>query len=150
MSSTPIPEDEASRLKALVALDVLDSEPEQDFDAIVQIAALVCGVPISLVSLVDEKRQWFKANLGLPGVPQTARELAFCAHAILTDAIMEVSDAQLDPRFADNALVRGGPGIRFYAGAPLRLSDGSKAGTLCVIDRQARQLNTLQREVLVH
>ena len=126
----------------------MDSAPEREFDALVQAAALVCGVPISLISLIDADRQWFKANVGLPGVTETPRELAFCAHAILEDGIFEVTDATRDPRFDDNLLVTGDPGIRFYAGATLRLSDGTHAGTLCVIDRQPRQLDAKQREVL--
>ncbi len=142
------PDNEAARLQALRALDVLDSPPEREFDALVQAAAAVCGVPVSLVSLVDGERQWFKASQGLPGVSETSRDLAFCAHAILEDGILEVPDALEDARFAGNALVQGDPNIRFYAGAPLRLSDGSSVGTLCVIDRQPRQLSQHQREVL--
>ena len=150
MSSARIPTNEISRLRSLAELGVLDSAPEREFDALVQAAALVCDVPVSLISLIDADRQWFKASIGLPGVSETPREHAFCAHAILQDGIFEVVDARLDPQFADNALVTGDPNIRFYAGAPLRLSDGSHAGTLCVIDRQPRQLNTQQREVLGH
>ena len=150
MSSARIPIDESSRLRSLAELDVLDSAPEREFDALVQAAALVCDVPISLISLIDTDRQWFKANIGLPGVTETPRELAFCAHAILQDGIFEVADARLDPRFADSALVIGDPNIRFYAGATLRLSDGSHVGTLCVIDHQPRQLNAKQRDVLGH
>ena len=127
---------------------MLDSAPEREFDALAQAAALVCGVPISLISLIDESRQWFKANIGLPGVDETSRDLAFCAHAIHGDGIMEVEDATLDPRFSDNALVTGSPDIRFYAGATLRLSDGAHVGTLCVLDRQPHRLNATQREVL--
>ncbi len=150
MSSAPIPSNEAERLRSLSQLGVLDSAPERQFDALVHAAALVCGVPVSLISLIDADRQWFKANVGLPGVSETPRELAFCAHAILQDGIFEVPDATADPRFADNALVTGDPRIRFYAGAPLRLSDGTHAGTLCVIDRRPRQLDAAQREVLGH
>ena len=150
MSAAQIPTNEAERLKSLSELGVLDSEPEPEFDALVQAAALICDVPISLISLVDTDRQWFKANIGLPGVSETPRDLAFCAHAILGDGIFEVTDAALDPRFCDNGLVTSGPGISFYAGASLRLSDGTHAGTLCVIDRQPRQLDKKQREVLSH
>ena len=150
MSAAKFPTNEAERLRSLKALGVLDSVPERKFDALVQAAALVCGVPISLISLIDADRQWFKANVGLPGVTENPRELAFCAHAILGDGIFEVPDATLDPRFAGNPLVTSSPDIRFYAGATLRLSDGTHAGTLCVIDRQPRQLNAQQREVLSH
>ncbi len=148
MLTAPMPFDELERLEALQRLEVLDSEPEREFDALVAIAAAVCEVPISLVSLVDSERQWFKANVGLPGVTETPRDLAFCAHAILDDEIFEVPDAQVDSRFADNPLVVTAPDIRFYAGAPLRLSDGSRVGTLCVIDRVPRNLTAQQREVL--
>jgi diguanylate cyclase len=141
---------EAGRLRALAQLDVLDSAPEREFDALVRVAALVRGTPISLISLVDAERQWFKANVGLPGVTETPRELAFCAHAILQDGVFEVPDATADPRFTGNALVTGEPDIRFYAGATLKLSDGTHAGTLCVIDRQPGRLNTAQREALAH
>lgn len=150
MSAAPLPLDELERLKSLYRLDVLDTAPEQEFDALVEAAALTCGVPISLISLIDEGRQWFKANVGLPGVTQTPRELAFCAHAILQDGLFEVADAALDPRFAENALVTTDPNIRFYAGAPLKLKDGTHAGTLCVIDRRPRKLDQTQRDVLRH
>lgn len=150
MAAAPLPSNETERLDALRALDVLDSGPEREFDALVHAAALTCGVPISLISLVDADRQWFKANVGLPGVTETPRELAFCAHAILQEGVLEVPDATADPRFAGNALVTGDPDIRFYAGAPLRLGDGTRAGTLCVIDRRPRTLDATQREVLRH
>ncbi len=148
MKSAPHPSDEAARLASLLALEVLDSAAEQEFDALVKAAALTCGVPISLVSLIDAQRQWFKANIGLPGVSETPRELAFCAHAILDDALFEVPDATQDSRFADNPLVTGQPDIRFYAGAPIRLSDGMRVGTLCVIDREPKRLTETQRDVL--
>ena len=139
---------EDSVLTALGELQVLDTDPEPEFDALVQVASLVCGVPVSLISLVDANRQWFKANLGLPGVSETPRDIAFCAHAVLEQGIFEVPDAAADPRFADNPLVVGNPDIRFYAGVPLRLTDGHQIGTLCVIDRRPRVLTELQREAL--
>ena len=148
MLTAPTPLDEPERLRALERLEVLDSAPEREFDALVATAALVCGVPISLVSLIDSDRQWFKANVGLPGVTETPRDVAFCAHAILADGLFEVPDALADPRFADNPLVATAPDIRFYAGVPLRLSGGEHVGTLCVIDRKPRQLNDKQREAL--
>lgn len=148
MVKPPVPDNEAERLRSLRELGVLDSEPEREFDALVKVAAAVCGVPISLVSLVDEDRQWFKANVGLEGVTETSREVAFCAHAILGDGIFEVPDATQDPRFSDNPLVTGQPDIRFYAGAPLRRQDGATLGTLCVIDSRPRRLDPHQREVL--
>lgn len=148
MLTAPIPHNEAERQRSLEYLAVLDTAPEREFDALVATAALVCGVPISLISLIDGDRQWFKANVGLPGVPQTPRDVAFCAHAILHDGIFEVPDALADPRFADNPLVICAPDIRFYAGVPLRLGDGAHVGTLCVIDRVPHQLTDPQREVL--
>ncbi|WP_310389704.1 response regulator [Roseateles sp.] len=149
MQSAPLRDDEARSLAALRALEILDTGPEAEFDALVRAASLVCGVPISLISLIDVERQWFKANIGLPGVHETPRNLAFCAHAVLGDELFEVPDAALDPRFADNPLVASQPDIRFYAGAPVRLSDGSRIGTLCVIDRQPQRLSEAQRQVLM-
>jgi diguanylate cyclase (GGDEF)-like protein/PAS domain S-box-containing protein len=142
--------DEHERLARLHALAILDTEPEPLFDALAQAAAEVCGTPIALVSLVDARRQWFKAAWGLAGTRETPREHAFCAHAIADDVLMEVPDALADPRFTDNPLVRGAPDIRFYAGMPLCLSDGARLGTLCVIDRTPRVLTDTQRRFLAH
>ena len=139
---------EHERLTQLRALMVLDSEPEPLFDTLARLASEVCGTPIALVSLIDADRQWFKANVGLPGVSQTPRDIAFCDHAIRQDDLFEVKDAVRDPRFAGNPLVIGQPKIRFYAGAPLTLSGGERIGTLCVIDRQARQLTPSQASML--
>lgn len=148
MQPAPLRTDEAGSLQALAALQVLDSPPEAEFDALVRAASLLCGVPIALLSLVDAERQWFKAAVGLPGVTETPRDLAFCAHAVLGDAVFEVANAAQDPRFADNPLVAGPLGIRFYAGAPIQLRDGHRVGTLCLIDHQPRQLSSVQREAL--
>jgi PAS domain S-box-containing protein len=144
----PPPANEAERLERLRALAVLDTAPEPLFDTLSRLAAAICGTPIALLSLVDASRQWFKANVGLPGVSETPRELAFCAHAILDGEVLEVGDACADPRFAGNPLVTGEPGIRFYAGAPIELPGGVRLGTLCVIDRQPRRLDPAQREQL--
>jgi C4-dicarboxylate-specific signal transduction histidine kinase len=139
---------EDERLQALRSLEVLDTEPEAEFDQITQLAAQVCDVPIALVSLVDESRQWFKSRLGLEA-RQTPRDQAFCAHALLQSDIFEIRDTTLDDRFAQNPLVVGEPHIRFYAGIPLRFGDRHlPLGTLCVIDRQPRQLTDLQRTAL--
>jgi diguanylate cyclase (GGDEF)-like protein len=148
MHPAPLPANEAQRISALRSLEVLDSEPEAEFDALVNAAAAVCGVPISLVSLVDTDRQWLKANLGLPGGGQTPRDVSFCAHAILQSDVFEVPDTWQDERFADNPVVTSGPNIRFYAGAPVVLSSGECVGTLCVIDREPHQLNEDQRHIL--
>ena len=150
MSAPPLPFNETKRLRSVVALGVLDSEPEHEFDALVRAAALACNVPISLIGLVDANRVWFKANIGLPGASENPREVALCAHAILEHDLFEVTDTRCDPRFEHNALVTGEPRIRFYASATLRLSDGTHAGSLCVIDHQPRQLSAQQREVLSH
>ena len=142
------PENEINRLQALRALGVLDTAAESCFDEIVRAAALVCKVPISLISLVDEHRQWFKARVGLAAA-QTPRDIAFCAYTILSpDTMLEVSDATKDQRFSENPLVTGDPNIRFYAGFPLSDVNGFSLGTLCVIDREPRVLDNWQREVL--
>ncbi len=146
--TAPTPDGEDERLRQLHDLLVLDTEPEQVFDSLARLASQICGVPIALVSLIDSQRQWFKANVGLSEVSETPRDMAFCAHAILGEAVFEIPDAQADQRFADNPLVTGTPDIRFYAGAPLVLPSGQRVGTLCVIDRQARQLDAGQREML--
>ena len=133
----PTPFNEKYRLAALEAYQVLDTEPEPGFDRITRLAARHFRVPIALVSLVDETRQWFKSRVGLDAT-ETAREISFCGHAIMRDQVMQVPDARHDARFADNPLVIGDPEIRFYAGAPLITPAGLRIGTLCVIDFQPR------------
>ncbi|MBX2881454.1 MAG: EAL domain-containing protein [Granulosicoccus sp.] len=142
--------DESVRLKALRELDIMDTPPDPHLDAVVKTAALVCDVPISLITLLDEERQWFKANAGLSGTSQTTREVAFCHHTIAQNNLLEVNDALKDARFMNNPLVTGDPGIRFYAGAQLTLNDGSTVGSLCVIDRQPRTLTEKQKNILNH
>ncbi len=139
--------DESARLAALHALDVLDSPPEPEFDALVRAAAALCGTPIALISLIDADRQWFKARCGLDS-PQTPRDVSFCSHALGSSALMEVADARRDPRFYDHPSVLGSPHVRFYAGAPLVLSSGHRIGTLCVIDTAPRVLDDRQRRAL--
>ena len=144
----PLPPNEAQRLETLRGYDILDTAREQVFDNLTLLAAHICQTPISLVSFVDERRQWFKSRVGLEAL-ETSRDLAFCAYTILKpDEVLEVRDAQLDPRFADNSLVTGDPNIRFYAGVPLVAFDGHALGTLCVIDRIPRTLSTEQRTAL--
>lgn len=150
MPAAALPGNENERLDSLLELNVLDSAPEAQFDALVKAASLICGTPISLISLIDRDRQWFKANVGLPGTSETERGSAFCAHAIHGTQLLEVPDASTDPRFSDNPLVTGAPNIRFYAGAPLVLSNGHRIGTLCVIDREPRELSDQQKGVLTH
>ncbi|KOR41789.1 diguanylate cyclase [Xanthomonas oryzae] len=145
VSATP---SEAERLAHLALLQVVDTDAEPFFDALAAAAQAIAGTPIALVSLVDERRQWWKANIGLPGVSETPRELAFCAHAIQGDAVMEVPDAPADPRFCDNALVTDAPGIRYYAGALIVLPDGVRVGTVCVIDQRPRALEPAQLQAL--
>ncbi len=141
------PDNEAARLAALYELLILDTPPEERFDKIAQFAASEFDVPIVLITLLDVERQWFKARVGTD-VCETGRDIAFCSHAILSDAIMVVEDALQDPRFADNPLVTGAPHIRFYAGAPLELSSGLRLGTLCLIDRRPRTLDALDLGIL--
>ena len=129
--------DEAKRLSALDSYKVLDTPPERDFDEVAELAAQLCEAPIALVSLLDENRQFFKAEVGL-GLRETPRETSICAHAILQPDLFVVPDTTRDPRFAENALVTGPPHIRFYAGALLETEDGIPLGTLCVIDRKPR------------
>jgi len=140
--------DEPRRLAALRDLGVLDTSPEAAFDTITRTAAQLCGVPIALISLIDAQRQWFKSNLGLPGVTETPRGEAFCDHAIRDSALLEVPDATLDERFANYPAVTGELGIRFYAGAPITLPGGERIGTVCVIDRTPHQLDDHQRAML--
>jgi phosphoribosyl 1,2-cyclic phosphodiesterase len=143
----PSPPDETARLETLRALGILDTAPDPRFDRITQLAAEAFQVPIALVSLVDEDRQWFKACVGL-SVSETSREVAFCAHAILERDLLVVPDAHADPRFADNPLVTGAPHVRFYAGVPLRVGEASPIGTLCLIDTRPRVLEARQLELL--
>ncbi len=147
--NAPIGIEESRRLAALRELGVLDTSPEAAFDTITRTAAQLCGVPIALISLIDAQRQWFKSNLGLPGVTETPRDVAFCDHAIRDTALFEVPDATLDARFAANPLVTGNPDIRFYAGAPITLPGGERIGTVCVIDRTPHQLDEHQRAMLL-
>jgi signal transduction histidine kinase len=143
----PLPVNETERLATLYGLNVLDSPPEKDFDDIVALAAAVCGVPMSLVSLIDTDRQWFKASVGTDLV-ETSRDLSFCAHAILGRDLLVVPDARQDPRFADNPAVAREGGVRFYAGAPLVTTDGYALGTLCVVDSRPRRLDVEQLQAL--
>ena len=139
---------EQARVSALHAYDILDTPAERDFDAIVALAAHLCGTPIALVSLVDTDRQWIKARTGLE-ICQTPRGSSLCAHAMHGETVMQVPDARLDPRFADNPLVLGEPHIRFYAGAPLVSPSGQPLGSLCVIDRKPGLLTPAQCEGLL-
>jgi len=140
------------RIKTLQSLNVLDTPAEERLDRITQIAANMFDVPIALVSLVDSERQWFKSCIGLE-VSETARDISFCGHAILSDKAFVVNNTLDDSRFADNPLVTGEPFIRFYAGIPLAHENGERLGTLCIIDTKPRDFSTddiaLLRELAV-
>jgi diguanylate cyclase (GGDEF)-like protein len=138
---------ETARLQALLEYDILDTPPEPRFDRIVHMASRLLEMPISLVSLLDDARQWFKAKVGLDA-DVTPRDIAFCHHAIEQDKVMVIEDATEDPRFQHNPLVTDMPNIRFYAGAPLKTEAGYKLGTLCVIDRVPRVLTEEQCSLL--
>jgi len=147
MQAPPIPANESERVQALHAYSVLDTAPELTFDALTRLVAYVLDVPISLVSLVDTDRQWFKARHGLEA-PELPRETSFCGHVVATDGPLIVPDARDDPRFFDNPLVTGADRIRFYAGFPLRTPGGFVVGSLCAIDRKPRTIPAERLEVL--
>lgn len=147
MHSPKIPDNEAERLHTLRALNLLDSSYEERFDRVTRMAKRMFGVPISLVSLVDEERQWFKSKQGLDA-EETPREVSFCAHAINDDGLFIIPDAAEDIRFHDNPLVTDAPNIRFYAGYPLKLRQGVNIGTLCLIDSKPRQMDEEDRQLL--
>ena len=147
MIVAPKPEDEERRLQALRDYDVLDTGAEAVFNDIVHMVSAICNVPIALVSLVDAERQWFKARVGLDA-QEPSRDLAFCAHAILCKGPLVVENTLDDERFSDNPLVTGEPGIRFYAGVPLRTPEGYGMGTLCAIDTKPRSLEPSQLQLL--
>lgn len=143
----PKPKNDQQRLKVLWQYDVLDTVPEEVFDDLTDLAAHICETPIALISLIDEDRQWFKSRIGVT-LQETSRDISFCAHAISSDGLFIVPDATKDKRFKSNPLVTGEPKIRFYAGAPLVTPDGHALGTLCVLDKAPRTLNTDQQQAL--
>ena len=147
MKTPDTPHNEALRLRALRSLNILDTPPEARFDRLTRLAKSIFNVPIALISLIDEDRQWFKSCIGLEA-RETTREISFCGHAILGDSVFIIEDASQDERFADNPLVLNDPKIRFYAGWPLRHVDGSNLGTLCIIDTVPRVLRADELDTL--
>lgn len=148
MHIAPKPENEEERVQSLLDLCILDTPPEEAFDKLTRLAASLCGTKISAVSLIDSDRQWFKSKVGLD-ISETPRDVAFCAHAILSKEMMEVPDAQADERFANHPMVVTNPGIRFYAGIPLHDEKGNALGTLCVVDTNVKVLEDFQRKTLL-
>ncbi len=143
MPAAPRPLNEEERLAILARYRILDTTGEAAYDDVVALAAAIVNVPVALVSLVDRDRQWFKARVGLD-VEETPRAMSFCAWAVYEDANLVVADATEDERFADNPLVQGELGVRFYAGVPLRTPEKAVLGTLCVIDRERREITPEQ------
>ncbi|PXW25564.1 GGDEF domain-containing protein [Paraburkholderia caballeronis] len=147
MKSPATPPNEAERLAALRALEILDTPREERFDRLTRLARRLFDVPVALVSLVDADRQWFKSADGFC-FAETPRDSSFCAHAILEDDLLVVSDALQDQRFSDNPFVVDGPRVRFYAGCPLTLSGGVTLGTVCLMDNRPRDFDAEDRRSL--
>jgi len=147
MQRPAIPANEVERLAALHALRILDTPPEERYDRITRLAQKLLDVPVALISLVDQDRQWFKSRQGCAGT-ESGRDTSFCGHAILGDGPFVVPDASLDDRFHDNPSVTGAESVRFYAGYPLSAVDGSHIGTLCVIDSKAREIDEERLQIL--
>ena len=146
-SSFPIPANEDERLEKLKEYNILDTLPEKQFDDITRLASLICDTPITLVTLMDKDRQWFKSKQGLEGT-ETRREFSFCQYTIMSNEIFEVENSLEDERFANNPFVLNDPNVRFYAGAPLITPDGNNLGALCVLDTKPKKLTNAQREAL--
>lgn len=140
---------EQARLAAIRSLKILDTPTEPIFDLITMQASNICKMPIALMTIIDDDRQWFKANVGLRQLKETDRTTAFCNFTILSYELLMIPDASLDERFIDNILVTNSPKIRFYAGAPIMLDSGEKIGTLCVLDVKPNSINTIQRNTLI-
>lgn len=147
MQEDASPISEQRRVESLHDLAILDTPPEPEFDDLVELAAVICGAPISLLSLIDDRRQWFKAKVGFEAT-ESPREVAFCNHTIQGNDLLLVEDACEDPRFTDNPFVTGKTGLRFYAGMPVFSLDGQAVGALCVADRVPRTLTQEQCDAI--
>jgi GAF domain-containing protein len=144
MEIAKVPENEAARLQALREYAILDTLPEKDFEDITRIASEICQTPISLITLIDSERQWFKSKIGIENT-ETHRDHAFCAHALnAPNEILNVKDSREDTRFSGNPYVTGDPNVVFYAGVPLVNDEGFALGTICVIDQKPRELSEMQ------
>ena len=143
----PVPANELDRLNTLYDYQVLDTFSEEEFDNITKLVAYICNVPTAFISLIDDKRQWFKSRIGLEAT-EMARDVSFCQYTIMDQEILEVPDANLNETFKNNPLVTGAPYIRFYAGAPLTTPDGFNIGALCVVDEVPRKLDEVQKMAL--
>jgi len=147
MQPPPVPADEPERLAALARTGLLDTPPAGAFDRITRSVAGLLNVPMALISLVDEKRQWFLSRFGVD-VSETPREVSFCGHAVAARESLLVVDTWRDPRFAGNPLVTGAPHIRAYLGVPLLSEDGHALGTLCVLDRRVRAFTPEEQQIV--
>lgn len=143
----PLPVAEKARLAAVRAVLAGDKSPQEKYDAVVRFARSELGVPMAMISVVEEDRQWFKSCIG-SDLEETSRDVSFCSHAILEDDFLVVPDALADKRFSENPFVKGSPGIRFYLGVPLRLPDGLAIGALCVMDTRPRTVDHLDQAVM--
>jgi PAS domain S-box-containing protein len=147
MQVAAMPRNESERIDALTEYDILDTLPEEDYNAFTRLAAQICGVPLAVISFVDKERQWFKSKIGID-FNETLRDISFCSHAILQEDVFIVNDARNDVRFADNPLVTDGLRVRFYAGASLVSPSGAAVGTLCVLDQKPHELTSEQTDAL--
>lgn len=149
MLAPEIPKDEKKRIEKLRALNILDTPAEERFDRLTRMAKRIFNADISIITLVDSDRQWFKSTTAAQALPtETGREVSFCAHAILDEGAMVVEDALMDERFQDNPLVANSPNIRFYAGYPLRVNSGSALGTLCILGSEPRHFSADDLQML--
>ena len=147
MQNAPIPVDDAARLQELFGYNILDTEEEEEYDALVDLVSLICGCPTAIITFIDKDRQWFKARKNIE-TAETLRRDSFCGHAIMHEEVLVVPDARRDARFIDNPFVTGGMQVGFYAGAPIITASGHKLGTVCVLDQKPHELNDDQKRSL--